>query len=325
METRIHTVWTNAKLTSAALQRLRSGLGEHRLIVSKNLTGNLAGGSTESELAEADAAFGQPHVEQILALPGLKWVQLNSAGYTRYDRPDVRSAFAARGGVMTNSSGVYAEPCAEHCLAMMLGLARRLPDALTLQRGDRSWPSDAYRIGCRLLLGQKVLLLGYGAIGRRLAELLRPFDVQITALRRHAQPDPLVRVITESELAGPLAEADHIVNVLPANDQSVGFLNADRIATMKPTALFYNIGRGNTVDQKSLLAALQSHKVAGAYLDVTDPEPAPPTDPIWSAPNCYITPHAAGGHDTEFDRQVDHFLDNLRRFEAGEKLVDRIF
>jgi phosphoglycerate dehydrogenase-like enzyme len=309
------------------MDRLRRGLGNRQLIVSKALTGNLAGGAADPLLAEADTAFGQPNVEQMLSLPKLKWVQLSSAGYTRYDRADVRSAFQGRGAALTNSSGVYAEPCAEHCLAMMMGLARRLPEALMIQRGDKSWPSDSYRIGCRLLMGQKVLLLGYGAIGRRLAELLGPFHVQITAVRRKvpAHAESGVRVITEAQIDGPLAEADHVVNILPSNDESTNFLNADRLARLKPTAFLYNIGRGNTVDQPALLAALQAKRIAGAYLDVTDPEPPPPSDPIWLAPNCYITPHAAGGHDTEFERLVDHFLENMRRFEAGEALVDRIF
>jgi phosphoglycerate dehydrogenase-like enzyme len=324
MKTRIHTVWTNARLTPAALERLRAGLGDRQLLVSKSLTGNLAGGSADPLLAEADAAYGQPDVEQIFALPRLKWVQLSSAGYTRYDRDDLRIAFAGRGAALTNSSSVYAEPCAEHCLAMMMSLARRLPDALATQRGDKSWPSDKIRIGCRLLMGQKVLLLGYGAIGKRLAELLRPFGVDITAVRRSVHSDPAVRVITENQIDAPLAEADHVVNILPANDASTNFLNADRLAMMKPTALLYNIGRGNTIDQKALIAALQSHAIAGAYLDVTDPEPPPPNDPIWSAPNCYLTPHSAGGHDTEFDRLVDHFVGNLWRLENGEKLEDRI-
>jgi len=93
---------------------------------------------------------------------------------------------------------------------------------------------------------------------------------------------------------------------------------------MKNGAVFYNVGRGVTVDQPALLAALRSGRLAAAYLDVTDPEPPPPDDPIWSVPNCWITPHAAGGHQDESERVVAHFLENLRRFEAGDPLLDRV-
>ncbi len=93
---------------------------------------------------------------------------------------------------------------------------------------------------------------------------------------------------------------------------------------MKPEAIFYNIGRGTTVDQTALLSALESRRIAGAYLDVTEPEPLPIEHPLWSTPNCYITPHMAGGHATEFLRLVDHFLDNLQRFETREQLKDQV-
>jgi phosphoglycerate dehydrogenase-like enzyme len=93
---------------------------------------------------------------------------------------------------------------------------------------------------------------------------------------------------------------------------------------MKPTALFYNIGRGPTVDQAALQTALETNAIAGAYLDVTDPEPLPPDHPLWKLPNCWITPHTAGGHDDEFLRLFRHFLVNLRRFETGEPMLDRI-
>jgi phosphoglycerate dehydrogenase-like enzyme len=93
-------------------------------------------------------------------------------------------------------------------------------------------------------------------------------------------------------------------------------------AAMKPGAVFYNVGRGTTVNQAALIAALESGQVGAAYLDVTEPEPLPPDHPLWAAPNCFITPHVAGGHQDEDAHLVRHFVSNLRRFEAGEPLVD---
>ena len=114
------------------------------------------------------------------------------------------------------------------------------------------------------------------------------------------------------------------MNILPAAAGTEGYFDAGRLAKMKPGAIFYNIGRGTTVDQAALRSALESGRLAAAYLDVTDPEPLPPDHPLWSAPNCYITPHTAGGHRQEVERLAAHFLNNLKRFEAGEPLADRV-
>jgi phosphoglycerate dehydrogenase-like enzyme len=102
-------------------------------------------------------------------------------------------------------------------------------------------------------------------------------------------------------------------------------IGAAEFAKMKPSAIFYNIGRGQTIDQEALVVALQQGRIAAASLDVTDPEPLPPEHALWTTPNCIITPHTAGGHNTEFVRVVQHFLNNLRKFEKGEALNDRVF
>ena len=121
-----------------------------------------------------------------------------------------------------------------------------------------------------------------------------------------------------------LSSADHVVNLLPANDSTNKFMTAARFGLMRQGATFYNIGRGSTVDQDALVAVLKSGQLAAAYLDVTEPEPIPRNHPLWTAPNCFITPHTAGGHDTEFQRLVEHFLSNLDRFEKGDPLIDRV-
>ena len=115
-----------------------------------------------------------------------------------------------------------------------------------------------------------------------------------------------------------LAEADHVVNVLPENDETRKYVNARRIACFKPGARFYNVGRGATVDQDALIEGLKSGRVGAAYLDVTSPEPLPPGNPLWTAPNCFITPHTAGGRIDEGVGLVSHFLANLSVFGTGE-------
>ena len=180
------------------------------------------------------------------------------------------------------------------------------------------------RPGLRLLNGQTVLLLGYGAIARRLAELLGPLGMNLVAVRREIKGDETVRVLRSEEVDELLPLADHVVNILPANEQTQNFLNAARLASLKRGAIVYNIGRGTTLDQNALIKELNEGHISAAYLDVTDPEPLPPEHLLWETPNCFITPHVGGGHATEKERQVAHFLDNLRRFEAGEELRDRL-
>jgi phosphoglycerate dehydrogenase-like enzyme len=219
---------------------------------------------------------------------------------------------------------VYQEPCAEHCLAMILALARRLPQCVTDQQTTRPWNAAEHRIQCRLLTGQTVVILGYGAIARRLVELLRPLHMNVTCVRRKPTGDEGVTIVPEARMDEVLRGADHVVSTLPETGKTVGMFNAQRFASLKNGAIFYNMGRGTTVDQDALLGALRSGNLSAAYLDVTNPEPLPPDHPLWIAPNCHITPHTAGGHHDEFERLARHFLDNLRRFERGEELVDRI-
>jgi len=208
-------------------------------------------------------------------------------------------------------------------LAMMLALGRQLPQSLHDQSTDHSWHYAERRYDSRLLTGQTVLLLGFGAIGRRLADLLAPFGVKLLAVRRQVRSERAVRIVSPENVSAALAEADHVVNILPENEATRNFVNARRLACCKPGARFYNVGRGTTVDQSALLDALQSGRLGYAYLDVTDPEPLPPEHPLWTAPRCYITPHTAGGRHDQDDALVAHFLKNLAAFEAGGELADR--
>jgi phosphoglycerate dehydrogenase-like enzyme len=155
-------------------------------------------------------------------------------------------------------------------------------------------------------------------------EMLRPFGMKMAALRRKPKGDEPIPIITQEQLPQALAGADHVINILPDNADSAYFINAARLAAMKPGAIFYNIGRGATVDQTALVQALRSGHLGAAWLDVTHPEPLPAGHPLLTAPNCFITPHTAGGQRDEAEALVHHFLDNFRRFIAGTPLTDRI-
>ena len=321
------TIWTNHGFRPEALalfQKEMAAVG-YRLVYSpKSSASVLSAGAADPTLAEADIAFGQPDVADAMRLTRLRWVALTTAGYTRYDREDFRAAMQARGTPVTSSSQVFADPCAQQMLGAMLALARNLPSQLRNQDGPREWRYLNDRFTATVLTGQNVLLLGFGGIGRRLAELLQPFGGTVTAYRRTPRGDEGIGIVTDPGLPAAFAAADHIVNLLPDSLTTTGFMNAARFAGMKRGARFYNVGRGTTVDQGALIAALSSGQVGGAYLDVVEPEPLPPTHPLWGAPNCFITCHIGGGTGDQDVKLVRLFLENLRRFEKNEPLIDRI-
>lgn len=318
------TIWCNPELNERARALLVAGAKPHRLVFSPVATYNLDAGPPDAALREADVAFGQPDVRTLIDAERLRWVHLTSAGYTRYDTPDLRAALAARGAILTNSSQVYAEPCAEHLFAFMLANARQLLRAHEQQLTEHSWRTGSFRVTSRLLTGQTMLLLGYGAIARRLVEMVEPFAMRVIAVRRRPAGDERAKMIAEDQLEQALAEADHVINTLPESATTRNYMSRARFAAMKRGAVFYNVGRGGTVDQEALRDSLESEQIAAAYLDVTVPEPLPPEHALWTTRNCYITPHTAGGHDDEHERFVAHFLENLRRFSVGEPLLDRV-
>lgn len=319
-------VWTNTDFQGEALSQLHSGLADAELVfATQTVSGNLVSSPPDPGLEDAVIAFGQPDVGQLFHLPKLRWVHLTSAGFTNYDRDDLRDSFKSRGIVLTNSSSVYAEPCAQHALAMILAFARQLPMAWAEQNTDRAWSDSAIRRKSTLLNNRNVMIYGFGAIARRLSELLKPLGLNVVGVRRRPTGKEQVPMVSLDEHKAWLSQADHVVNILPANGTTKDFFDREVLSLLKPTAYFYNIGRGVTVDQDFLGELLTSGKLAGAYLDVTNPEPLPTDHPLWRAPNCFITPHTAGGFSDEMLRLVQHFLANFDRFQLGQDLSDRVF
>ena len=320
-------IWCNYPMPEAAARSLRDGTARHELTIharDKSLPPERD--AADPVPADAEVLFGQPDPSALLRGGTLRWVQLTSAGYTRYDREDVRAALRGHGITLTNSSSVFAEPCAQHLAAMMFALARQLPRSVDNQRGARSWFQHLThaRNGPLLGEGDTVLIYGFGSIARRLVEILAPLRMRICGVRRAPRGDEGVPMLGEAEADARLGETGHVVNILPDNAATRGFFDAARFARMRPGAIFYNIGRGATVDQSALIGALRDGHLAAAYLDVTDPEPLPPEHPLWDTPNCLITPHVAGAHAGEDERLVRHFLDNLARLEAGDPLVSQV-
>lgn len=319
------TIWANPFLTKSAEELLVRSTTSHRLILAQKPEHVLDVGTSDPILLQAEIVFGQPDPGAVIQPGKLRWLHLSSAGYARYDTEEIQNALKEKQAIMTNSSSVYDEPCAEHLMAWLFADARQLYPSYENQRGSRGWPQNDLRQNTRLLAKQIVFIVGYGAIGRRLTRLLAPYPVRVIGYRRTPQPGSEIRLVGPADLASTLAEADHVINILPDNAQTQGFFSAERFQQLKAGAHYYTIGRGTTTDQEALVNKLNAGHLAAAYLDVTDPEPLPADHPLWSTPNCYITPHTGGGHSNESDRLVEHFVENLRRYEQGNELIDRVF
>jgi phosphoglycerate dehydrogenase-like enzyme len=320
-----YQIFSDPKLEADVLDVLKKGVGSHQLIFPEKVASSvLSAGEPDPGFPKADIAFGQPLLESIKVSKKLKWIHLSTAGFTRYDTDEFRQYAKDNNLIVTNSSSVYAEACAEHVFSFMLAQSRRLPYSLSLRvpNGHPEW--NALRSSYKPLRGQKVFILGYGGIAKVLVKMLAPFDMEIVAMRRSPRGDEGVEVVTPENMAGALATADHVINILPDNPESSGFFNAERFAAMKPGSVFYNIGRGTTVDQGDLFKALKFGHLEAAWLDVTTPEPLPDGHPLWNLENCHITPHTAGGHANESLTLVKHFLNNFNRYLKGEELVDRV-
>ncbi|MBC2778039.1 D-2-hydroxyacid dehydrogenase [Parasphingopyxis marina] len=249
----------------------------------------------------------------IRAGEGLKWLNTIYAGLDHLPLDTV----VERGMALTNGVGINAIPVAEYAVAGMLLLAKRL-DEIVRAHDRHEWPGDSP--GKAELYGSKVLIIGYGAIGQRIAQMLSGFEAEVTAVRR--SPDESPNVLGPDEWQSRLSEFDWVVIAAPATGETRHLIGAEELAAMKPTANLVNIARGSLIDQGALRDALEKRSIMGAFLDPTDPEPLPADDPLWDAPNCLITMHMSGRSQTlMFQRGVRRFLDNLERYKAGEPLI----
>ncbi len=277
-------------------------------------------------LAVADAllGWGLP-ADRTAEARNLRWIQTIGAGV---DGLDYR-ALAERGIVVTNSSGIHAVNIAEHVLSMMLAFARRLPDHLDSQRQERWNVIDRSTItpGPPLfeITGQTLFVVGMGRIGEALAKRARGLEMRVVGVVRRAEKERSANVdelLLLPELESRISEADHVAICLPLTDATRGLFGRDMLARMKPGAFIYNIGRGPIIDQAALYDALRHGHLGGAGLDVTDPEPLPPGDPLWKLGNVIITPHTSGHSPGLWDRGVDLWIENIRRYSAGEPLLN---
>lgn len=318
-------IFADIAASEEAMSLLEQSVSDHQLLLPEKRTSSvLAQAEPDPQMLTADVVFGQPNPDFISRSESIRWIQISSAGFTRYDTPTFRELAERRQIQVSNSSSVYDEACAVHALSFMLAQARNLPESVgaRMPHGTPSWNRLRYDVG--LLRGETALMVGYGAIGRFLVKLLKPFEMNVMGYRRRERGDEEIPIVTLEQLDDALSRADHIINTLPDSPQTRHFFDEERLQAVKPGSVLYNVGRGTTVDQEALRKALTTGHLRAAWLDVTEPEPLPDGHPLLDTPNCFITPHTAGGHRGEDITLVTHFLNNLKRFTRDEELLDRI-
>jgi len=277
-------------------------------------------------IGEADvlAVSGLWRSELLGAASRLKFIQSVSAGIDQYDC----AMLADRGIRLASAQGVNERAVAEHAMALILALARRLPEARDNQT-RRHWRGMARNLEGREdeISGKTLLIFGLGRIGARLARLAKAFDLRVLGIRRHPAGD-----IEGADLvAGPdrlgelLAVADFVALTCPLTPETRGIIDAAALRQMKPTAYLVNVARGRCVEEAALIAALAEGRIAGAALDCVAEEPLPPASPLWAFPNVLITPHTAGETKRYEDNVLDILLENLDRLWTGSgSLINQI-
>jgi phosphoglycerate dehydrogenase-like enzyme len=272
-----------------------------------------------SKAAGVDAAIGVCSPAIVAAGKSIRWIQLISAG-AEYcvSIPAVRE----RDILVTNMQRIGGPIIAEHVMAMTLAFSRGL-DVYIPQRATKEWRQSVPPGRMAVVAGKTLLVVGLGGIGSEVAKRAHALGMRVTATRASGRsgPDYVSYVGLPEELPKLASEADFVVNTAPLTPQTTGIFDAAFFAKMKPSAYFINVARGRSVVTSALVDALESRRIAGAGLDVTDPEPLPPDHPLWRAPNVIITPHVANDSDLGYDSQVAVIEENLRRYLAGDRML----
>jgi len=246
----------------------------------------------------------------------LRWVQAGTAGVDR-----LLTGLAGRDVLLTNASGAHGVPMAELVLGMMLGFAAGLHTAIRAPAEYNAVRAQILREKFELE-GQTLCVLGLGDIGGTLARKAQALGMRVNGVRRSTDPFPYVdQQVTPDRLLEILPQADHVALCLPLTGETVGIVGAGELRAMKPSAYIYNVGRGSSIDADALVKALQEGRIAGAGLDVTDPEPLPSDSPLWSLPNVVLSRHTSGSSPYNADRITTIFAENLGRYLRGNPLL----
>ncbi len=275
---------------------------------------------TSEQLAQATVVFGWPRPGDLVRCRNLKWFQTMWAGTDEYTAPGILPP----GAVLTSSAGTNAQSVAEHMLACLLALCRKLP-----QCRDNQLKAKWIDVGkMKTISGALVLVVGAGHVGSQFALRCKALGARTVGLKRDvSRPvEGFDRLETMDQLDQLLPQADVVALCLPHSPATAGLMNARRLNSMKQDSILLSAGRGSVLDQKALADVLNVGLLWGAALDVTDPEPLPASSPLWSIHNLLLTPHVAGGMRLDITRRncVQFALENLKRYVAGQPLENLV-
>jgi phosphoglycerate dehydrogenase-like enzyme len=273
--------------------------------------------ATPRDVAAADATVGVCTAEVLTRATRVQWIQWLAAGVeTCVQQPLVRE----RHVLLTNMQRTAAPSMAEHVLGLMLALSRHL-DYFYKEQAQAHWADETPQLAD--LGGKTVLVVGLGGIGTEVAKRAHALGMKVIATRASGRtgPDYVSYVGLPDEVLKLSGDADFVVNCTPLTPQTTGIFNQEFFATLKPSAYFLNVGRGKSVVTADLITALSTHKIAGAGLDVVDPEPLPADSPLWHLPGVLITPHVSADTSVTAQQRTALLQENLRRYAAGEAML----
>jgi len=277
------------------------------------------------ELPDTDIFVGYSlRAEQLKAASKLKWIHSTAAGVAQLMYLELRDS----GILVTNPSGIFSVPMAEHTMGLLLALARNFTDSVRHQDHAHWSQQELWDKPQHLteINGKVLLIVGYGSIGREVAKRARAFEMRVWGVTRSGEGDRThaEKIFAAAKLREALPEADYVLIAAPETAETRHLMGATEIAKMKRGARLINVGRGSLLDEAALLRALESGVLGGAAIDVAKLEPLPAESPLWKAPNLLITPHTSGVSDRLWDRQAGVLLELLERWFDGRELFNRV-
>ncbi len=277
------------------------------------------------ELPDTDVFVGYSlRAEQLKDAKKLKWIHSTAAGVAQLMYPELRDS----GIMVTNPSGIFSVPMAEHTMGLLLALARNFPDSVRQQDRARWSQQEIWDMPQHLteLNGKVLLIVGYGSIGREVAKRAKAFDMRVWGVTRSGGGDRTnaEKIFPATKLLDVLPDADYLLISAPETAETGHLIGAAQIARMKRGARLINVSRGSLLDEAALLRALESGALGGAALDVAQTEPLPEQSPLWKAPNLMITPHTSAVSDKLWERETALLVDLLERWFDGRELFNLV-
>ena len=297
-------IYIHTKFQDPEIQLFKDALSpKYKVIIGKGQDSE----ENKTQFLDSEICYGNPPLDWLTETTQLKWLQLNTTGFDQYlSLKDFDFQF-------TNLKGYFGLSVAETTVAGILGVYRKIDELARLQTLAK-WIGNPIRENLYLLSKKKVLVLGSGAIAQKIKQLLSGFECETTLLDSK----------TVSQIADYLPLTDILISTLPETTETKGLVSKEYLEMLNSTALFVNVGRGTNVDEQALIEILQTKRIMGAVLDVTEIEPIPTESPLWEMENVLLTQHSSGGWNEESSGKVKFFLENLERFEKGDELLNTV-